>query len=292
MIHNNVDEAKKQKSACGGDSQQNHHIKQQQQNEMMQKSLKKIKNKLFVLSGKGGVGKSSVSANLAVSLAKKGFKTGLMDVDLHGPSIAQMFGITGMLDMSSEEKQLLAPSKIMDNLSVVTIQALMQDKDQAVIWRGPAKTGMINQFIANVDWGELDFLVIDAPPGTGDEPISVAQAIPDAQAIIVTTPQEVALADIRKSISFCKTVKLKTLGIVENMGAFKCPHCDESIELFSSGGGKATAEQFGLTFLGSIPFDINVGKSGDSGKPLMMQEIDNEFAKNFENIVANITKQL
>jgi ATP-binding protein involved in chromosome partitioning len=292
MIHNSVNDAKKQTSGCGGGSNQDQHIRQQQQNEMIQNSLKKIKNKLLVLSGKGGVGKSSVSSNLAVSLAKKGFKTGLMDVDLHGPSIAQMFGITDLLDMASEKKQLLAPSKVMDNLSVVTIQALMQDKDQAVIWRGPAKTGMINQFIANVDWGELDFLIIDAPPGTGDEPISIAQAIPDAKGIIVTTPQEVALADIRKSISFCKTVKIKTLGILENMGAFKCPHCTESIELFSSGGGKATAEQFGLNFLGSIPFDINIGKSGDSGKPLMMQEADSEFSKNFEKIVANITKQL
>jgi Mrp family chromosome partitioning ATPase len=292
MIHKSVNDAKQGSSGCGGNTQQNQHIKQQQQNEMMKKSLKKIKTKLFVLSGKGGVGKSSISSNLAVSLAKKGFKTGLMDVDLHGPSIAQMFGITGLLDMSSEEKQLLAPKKVMDNLAVVTIQALMQDKDQAVIWRGPAKTGMINQFIANVDWGELDFLVIDAPPGTGDEPISVAQAIPDAQAIIVTTPQEVALADIRKSISFCKTVKLNTLGILENMGAFKCPHCNESIELFNSGGGKATADQFGLNFLGSIPFDLNVVKSGDSGTPLMMQETDSEFAKNFESIVSNITKQL
>ncbi len=292
MIHKNVDEAKQGAGGCGHSAQQGQHIKQQQQKEMMQKSLKKIKNKLFVLSGKGGVGKSSVSSNLAVSLAKKGFKTGLMDVDLHGPSIAQMFGITELLDMASEEKQLLAPQKVMDNLVVVTIQALMQDKDQAVIWRGPAKTGMINQFIANVDWGELDFLIIDAPPGTGDEPISVAQAIPDAKGIIVTTPQEVALADIRKSISFCKTVKLDTLGIVENMGAFKCPHCNESIALFNSGGGKATAEQYNLTFLGSIPFDLDVVKAGDSGEPLMMQGTDSEFAKNFETIVENITKQL
>ena len=292
MIHKNVDEAKKGASGCGGSAQQQQHIKQQQQQEMMKTSLNKIKNKLFVLSGKGGVGKSSVSANLAVSLAKKGFKTGLMDVDLHGPSIAQMFGIKDMLDMSSENQQLLAPKQVMDNLTVVTIQALMQDKDQAVIWRGPAKTGMINQFIANVDWGELDFLVIDAPPGTGDEPISVAQAIPDAQAIIITTPQEVALADIRKSISFCKTVKLKTLGIVENMAAFKCPHCNETIALFNSGGGKATAEQFGLNFLGSIPFDLNVVTSGDKGTPLLTDDTDSDFAKNFESIVANITKQL
>jgi ATP-binding protein involved in chromosome partitioning len=291
MIHKNVDEAKKT-GGCGGGAQNAQQIQQHQQQERMKESLGKIKNKLFVLSGKGGVGKSSVSANLAVSLAKKGFKTGLMDVDLHGPSIAQMFGVTGLLDMASEEKQLLAPKKVMDNLSVVTIQALMQDKDQAVIWRGPAKTGMINQFIANVDWGELDFLVIDAPPGTGDEPISVAQAIPDAQGIIVTTPQEVALADIRKSISFCKTVKLKTLGIVENMASFSCPHCNEAIDLFNTGGGKATAEQFGLTFLGSIPFDLDVVKSGDKGEPLLTNSTDSKFAKDFESIVENITKQL
>ncbi len=293
MIHKSVNDAKQGgSSGCSGSAQPDQHLKQQQQKDMIKQTLEKIKNKLFVLSGKGGVGKSSVSSNLAVSLAKKGFKTGLMDVDLHGPSIAQMFGITDMLDMASEEKQLLAPKKVMDNLYVVTIQALMQDKDQAVIWRGPAKTGMINQFIANVDWGELDFLIIDAPPGTGDEPISVAQAIPDAQGIIVTTPQEVALADIRKSISFCKTVKLKTLGIVENMSGFKCPHCNEAIELFNSGGGKATAEQFNLNFLGSIPFDLNVVKSGDSGKPILMNETDSEFAKNFETIITNITKQL
>ncbi|MCD4742001.1 MAG: Mrp/NBP35 family ATP-binding protein [Desulfobacteraceae bacterium] len=292
MIHKSVNEAKKGTSGCGSSAQQQQHIKQQEQGEMMKQALKKIKNKLFVLSGKGGVGKSSISSNLAVSLAKKGFKTGLMDVDLHGPSIAQMFGIKDMLNMAPGDKQLLAPKQVMDNLTVVTIQALMQDKDQAVIWRGPAKTGMINQFVANVDWGELDFLVIDAPPGTGDEPISVAQAIPDAQAIIVTTPQEVALADIRKSISFCKTVKLKTLGIVENMGSFKCPHCNESIALFNTGGGKATAKQFGLNFLGSIPFNLEVVKSGDSGIPLLTEATDNEFAKNFETIVANITKQL
>ena len=292
MIHKNVDEAKKVASGCGGSAQQQQHIKQQQQQDMMKQTLKKIKNKLFVLSGKGGVGKSSVSANLAVSLAQQGFKTGLMDVDLHGPSIAQMFNITELLDMSSEDKQLLAPKKVMDNLTVVTIQALMQDKDQAVIWRGPAKTGMINQFIANVDWGELDFLVIDAPPGTGDEPISVAQAIPDAQGIIVTTPQEVALADIRKSISFCKTVKLKTLGIVENMAGFRCPHCNEPIELFSSGGGEKTAKAQGLTFLGSLPFDTRVVESGDKGSPLMFKEEDTEFTKAFDKIVENIIKQL
>jgi Mrp family chromosome partitioning ATPase len=168
----------------------------------------------------------------------------------------------------------------------------MQDKDQAIIWRGPAKTGMIKQFVGSVEWGELDFLIIDAPPGTGDEPISVVQTIPDVKAVIVTTPQEVALADVRKSISFCRTVKIETLGIVENMGPFKCPHCNEVIALFKSGGGEATAKKEGLKFLGSIPFDMAVVNSGDEGIPMMMQNKPSSFSKAFETIVENITKQL
>jgi Mrp family chromosome partitioning ATPase len=143
-----------------------------------------------------------------------------------------------------------------------------------------------------VDWGELDFLIIDAPPGPGDEPLTVVQTIPDALGVIVTTPQEVALADIRKSISFCKTVHLKTLGIVENMASFKCPHCNEPIDLFSSGGGERTAKSQGLTFLGSIPFDTQVVVSGDKGVPMMFQDEETEFTKAFESIVKNITKQL
>ncbi len=291
MIHDSVDNAKKGSSGCpsqGG--QQDMAARQKLEDEAIKISLSKIKHKIFVLSGKGGVGKSSVSANLAASLSKKGYKTGLMDVDVHGPSIAHMLGLTELLDMS--DNKLLLPKKINENLKVVSVQALMQDKDQAIIWRGPAKTGMIRQFISSVDWGELDFLIIDAPPGTGDEPLTVVQTIPEALGVIVTTPQEVALADIRKSISFCKTVHLKTLGIVENMAGFKCPHCNEPIDLFSSGGGEKTAKDKGLEFLGSIPFDTDVVASGDSGVPLMLQDKETNFSKNFGIIVENILKQL
>ena len=288
MIHDNVDQAKKKGAGCP--SQNRQATQEQQQEQMIQDSLARINNKIFVLSGKGGVGKSSVSANLAVSLAKKGFKTGLMDVDLHGPSIAQMFNITELLDIN-QNKQLL-PKQVGDNLKVVSIQALMQDKDQAIIWRGPAKSGMIKQFVGSVAWGDLDFLIIDAPPGTGDEPLTVVQTIPDAQAVVVTTPQEVALADVRKSISFCRTVKMKTLGIVENMGPFTCPHCNETIELFKSGGGERTAKKEGLNFLGTIPFDINVVKSGDAGKPLTLEDSHGPFSKAFEGVVARITENL
>ncbi|MCP4021164.1 MAG: Mrp/NBP35 family ATP-binding protein [Desulfobacteraceae bacterium] len=288
MIHDSVDNAKKTQGcpSQGGDMAE----KQKQQQEMIKASLAKIKHKIFVLSGKGGVGKSSVSANLAASLAKKGYKTGLMDVDVHGPSIAHMLGITELLDIS--ENKMLLPKKVTENLTAVSVQALMQDKDQAIIWRGPAKTGMIQQFVGAVDWGELDFLIIDAPPGTGDEPLTVVQNIPEALGVVVTTPQEVALADIRKSISFCKTVRLKTLGIVENMAGFKCPHCNEPIDLFKNGGGEKTAKSQGLNFLGSIPFDTQVVISGDSGVPIMMQDQETEFTKAFDKVVNNIIERL
>ena len=288
MIHKSVEDAKKQSGSFS--SQAGPKSQEEQQQEMIQTTLAKIKNKIFILSGKGGVGKSSVSANLAASLSAKGFKTGLMDVDLHGPSIAQMMGMTELLDIS--EDQRLLPKKITENLSVVSIQALMQDKDQAIIWRGPAKTGMIKQFIGSVDWGDLDFLIIDAPPGTGDEPLTVVQTIPEARAVVVTTPQEVALADVRKSISFCRTVKIEILGLLENMGPFKCPHCDKTIALFKSGGGERTAGKEGINFLGSIPFDTEVVESGDNGLPIVLQDKNNIFSLAFESVVRNIIKKL
>ncbi|MFO7884519.1 MAG: Mrp/NBP35 family ATP-binding protein [Desulfobacteraceae bacterium] len=288
MLHDSVDSAKKEGGQCS--AQQKQKMMEQQQEEMISSCLSRIKNKIFVLSGKGGVGKSSVSANLAATLAKKGFKTGLMDVDLHGPSIAQMFGMTELLDVN-QNKQLI-PKQGADNLKIVSIQALMQDKNQAIIWRGPAKTGMIKQFISSVDWGDLDFLIIDAPPGTGDEPISVVQMIKDAKALVVTTPQEVALADVRKSISFCRTVKIETLGIIENMGPFECPHCGKTIELFKSGGGEKTARAERLNFLGSIPFDLDVVISGDEGSPIVLEKPDSNFSKAFDKIVDKISKLL
>jgi len=291
MIHENVDNAKKS-SGCpsqggGGDMAD----KQKEQQAMIKDSLGKIKHKIFILSGKGGVGKSSVSANLAACLSKKGYKTGLMDVDVHGPSIAHMLGLTELLDISPDQ-QLLMPKQVNENLKVVSVQALMQDKDQAIIWRGPAKTGMIQQFIGNVEWGDLDFLIIDAPPGTGDEPLTVVQNIPEALGVIVTTPQEVALSDVRKSISFCKTVKMKTLGLVENMATFKCPHCNEGIDLFKNGGGEKTAKSQGIEFLGSLPFDTRVVASGDNGVPMMFEDTTTEFTTAFDTIVDNILKQL
>ncbi|ACL05690.1 Mrp/NBP35 family ATP-binding protein [Desulfatibacillum aliphaticivorans] len=246
------------------------------QDKIIESSLAKIKNKILVMSGKGGVGKSSVAANIAAGLAKRGKKVGLMDVDLHGPSIAKMMGINSMLDVTPDN--FIMPWSYDKNLKVVSMQALMPEKDHAVIWRGPAKTGVIRQFIADVYWEELDAMVIDSPPGTGDEPLTVAQVVPDAMAVIVATPQEVALADVRKSINFCSTVNMKILGLVENMGGFKCPHCGETIDIFPTGNAKITAQQMNIPFLGSLPFDPDVVKACDNGTPIINLNAKSPFS--------------
>ncbi len=249
-----------------------------------------IRHKILVMSGKGGVGKSSVSAALALGLATKGYHIGLLDVDIHGPSLAGMMGVQGLLDLTPDQRVI--PKPVNTHLKVVSMQSLMQNRDQAVIWRGPAKSGVIRQFVGDVQWGRIDFLVIDAPPGTGDEPLSVAQTIPEAQAVIVTTPQDVALADVRKSINFCRTIQLATLGLVENMGPFACPCCGKSISLFKSGGGQATAEQMEVPFLGSLPFDPNVVKVFDAGQPQRLQESATGFVAAMDRVIEKILKTL
>lgn len=234
----------------------------------LRENLSHIRRKLLVMSGKGGVGKSSVAVHLALALANLGHRVGLLDVDLHGPSIARMLGLKGMLG-SDEDKGCLIPQSYNDRLKVVSIECLLEDRDSAIIWRGPLKHGVIKQFIAEVDWGDLDFLVIDSPPGTGDEPMSVAQSIPDAEAIIVTTPQEIALADVRKSINFCRTMHMAILGLVENMSGFVCPHCGEALDLFSTGGGARTAKEMRILFLGKLPIDPRVVENADKGKTVL-----------------------
>ena len=254
--------------------------------EQARRSLTRIKNKIIVMSGKGGVGKSSVSVNLAIALAGKGSTVGLMDVDVHGPDIPRMLGLKGMLAANANRK--LDPMRYSDNLSAVSIESLMPNKDDAIIWRGPVKHGAIRQFIGEVEWGDLDYLIIDSPPGTGDEPLTVAQLIKDARAIIVTTPQEVALADVRKSINFCRTVNMEILGLVENMSSYTCPHCGKSVDIFGSGGGERTAALAGLKLLGRIPFDPNIVQCGDAGVSYQKQYADAPAARVFEEIAARI----
>jgi len=272
---------------CGHGSCQ-HGAEQDPQDRAIAESLGVIKNKLLVMSGKGGVGKTSVAANLAVALSKKGAKVGLMDIDLHGPDIPRMLGLKGLLDIG--QNNLMVPKPYSKNLRVVSIESLSQDPDEAVIWRGPLKMHVIRQFISDVDWGELDYLIIDSPPGTGDEPLSVAQTITGAKAIIVTTPQEVALADIRKSINFCRTVKMPILGLIENMSGFVCPHCSKPVDLFGSGGGFKTALAMNVPFLGRLPFDPQMVECADAGESYLEKYPDSEMTKGYEQIVETITK--
>jgi ATP-binding protein involved in chromosome partitioning len=274
-IHESVESAQQQKKAPT------------KQDIAVDESLKKIKNKYIVLSGKGGVGKTSTSVNLSMALANRGFNVGIMDVDLHGPDVPRMLGLKGMLDLTKNHK--LNPIRYAENLKVVSIESMIASKDDAIIWRGPLKYSAIRQFIGEVEWGELDFLIIDSPPGTGDEPLTVAQTIRDAKAIIVTTPQEVSLADVRKSISFCRTVKMDILGLIENMSGFTCPHCNKLVDLFGSGGGEKTADTAGIPFLGRIPFDPNVVSCGDNGISFQEKYADAQVTRAFDELADKIS---
>lgn len=251
-------------------------------------SLQKIKHKIMVMSGKGGVGKTSTAVNLSLTLAEAGHRVGIMDVDLHGPDVPRMLGIEGMPELMSNQK--LSPMKYSENLSAMSIESFIPGKDDAIIWRGPMKYSAIRQFIGDVDWGALDFLVIDSPPGTGDEPLTVAQIVADARAIIVTTPQEVALADVRKSINFCKTVKMEIFGLIENMSGLNCPHCGEMIDLFGSGGGERTAKQTGIRFLGKIPFDPKVVACGDSGACYQKVHADTAVSRAYADVAQKLSQ--
>jgi len=249
-----------------------------------------IEHKVMVLSGKGGVGKSTVAVNLAVALAMEGKRVGLLDVDVHGPSVPKLLGIEGAQVQSNGAA--LSPVEVSVHngaLSVMSIGLLLRGRDDAVIWRGPRKHGLIKQFLKDVDWGELDYLVVDAPPGTGDEPLAVAQLIDPADgAVIVTTPQQVAIQDVRRCIMFCRELDVAVLGVVENMSGFICPSCGEHTPIFGSGGGRAMAIEMGVPFLGDIPIDPEVVLSGDSGAPVVRSNTDSETAKAFGVIVQSI----
>lgn len=225
-----------------------------------------FKRKLVVMSGKGGVGKSTVASSIATLLSHQGARVGILDVDLHGPTVSGLFGLRGL--RLASDGNLIHPYCYDENLSIVSIQGLTGDPDAPLIWRGPMKIGVINQLLGDVKWGELDYLVIDCPPGTGDEPLTIAQVIPDAEAVIVTTPQEIALADVRKSIKFCQDVGLKVLGVIENMSGFVCPNCHTLHNIFSTGGGENLAKQYNVPFLGRIPLDPSVVNAGDKSTPL------------------------
>ncbi len=251
-------------------------------------ALSQMKNRLLVFSGKGGVGKSTVAANLALALAQKAMKVGLLDIDIHGPNLAKMLGVEDKtLDISSGT---IRPVEVNENLKLVSMSFLLEDPNLPVIWRGPMKMKVIQQFLGDVKWGELDWLVIDSPPGTGDEPLSVAQLIPATGAVVVTTPQEVSLMDSRKAVAFARKLNLNILGIIENMSGMVCPHCGKRIDLFKEGGGLRAALELGVPFLGKIPLDPQIVSLGDEGKAFIDAQPQSEASQAFMRIVDNIIK--
>jgi Mrp family chromosome partitioning ATPase len=255
--------------------------------QMLQSRMCRIRHKIMVLSGKGGVGKSTVAVNLAASLAMAGKRVGLLDIDIHGPSVPKLLNLAGT-PISGSDNSLnpveleFAPGV----LKVMSIGFLLRNRDDAVIWRGPMKYGVIKQFLTDVEWGDLDYLVVDSPPGTGDEPLAVAQLIEKADgAVVVTTPQEVAVQDVRRCIVFCRQVGLPVLGVVENMSGFSCPKCGERVRIFGADGGRLMAEEMGVPFLGAIPIEPEMVVSGDNGTPMVQAKPHSEAARAFGRIV-------
>jgi ATP-binding protein involved in chromosome partitioning len=257
----------------------------------MKTALRGIKNKILVMSGKGGVGKSSTAVNLALALAQEGKSVGLLDIDIHGPSIPKMLGIEEQRLMNGPNG--LEPVVCLHNLKAISIGFLLESSSDALIWRGPMKTSLIQQFLKDVHWGELDYLIVDCPPGTGDEPLSAVQYLtsaggPVTGAVIVTTPQDVAVLDVQKSITFCHKLELPVFGVVENMSGLTCPHCGESIALFKQDGGRQLAERMKAPFLGSIPIDPAMVIGGDSGKPFMASHGKSPTAEVFRQIAGEL----
>lgn len=254
-------------------------------------ALARIGRKLVVLSGKGGVGKSTVAVNLAVSLSSMaGYRVGLLDIDIHGPSVPKMLGLEGTIMQPSERGKLI-PAEF-GGLKVMSIGFLLPGEADPVIWRGPAKAAAIKQFIGEVEWGDLDYLIVDCPPGTGDEPLTVIQTLEKIHgAVVVTTPQDVALTDVRKSISFCGQLNLPILGVVENMSGLSCPHCGQVVDVFKSGGGEAMAREMLVPFLGRVPLDPKVVTAGDDGAPYSYHQENTEAGKSFAAIVMQILEK-
>lgn len=253
--------------------------------EKIMNKMSKIKHKIVVMSGKGGVGKSTMSVNLAYGLAMRGYKVGILDADLHGPNVPLMLGKEGV-----KLPSIATPLQITDNLSISSLSFFVPDNDP-VIWRGPQKMGAIMEMLEGIEWGEIDFLVVDLPPGTGDETLTIAQNVgPNAKSIIVTTPQEVSILDSRRSVKFSKLVNLKPLGIIENMSGFICPDCGKEVNIFKKGGAEKMAKETNTPFLGSIPMDANVVEAGDNGLPYV--STDSIASRKLNNIVTNLLEQL
>jgi len=250
-------------------------------------ALKDVRHKLVIMSGKGGVGKSTVAANLAMALSMRGRAVGVLDCDIHGPTIPKLLGIEGV--QPSVTGGGIEPVIVPPRLKVMSIGFLLSDRDTPVIWRGPLKMMAIKQFLGEVKWGELDYLIIDLPPGTGDEPLSIAQLLPKPDgALIVTTPQDVALLSVRKSINFARMLNLPVLGLIENMSGLTCPHCGKVIEVFGTGGGRRACTDLTVPFLGCIPLDPMITETGDAGKPFVLESSSSPSVRAFDEIARKV----
>jgi Mrp family chromosome partitioning ATPase len=257
-----------------------------EQRQKLHSRLRRIRHRVVILSGKGGVGKSTVAVNLAASLAMAGKQVGLLDVDIHGPSVPTMLGLENEMIQTGEDGLLPV---VLGNMKIMSLGFLLTSQDDAIIWRGPKKMGVIQQFLGDVLWGDLDFLIIDSPPGTGDEPLSVCQLIGHLDgAVVVTTPQKVAAVDVRKSITFCRKLHLPVIGVVENMAGFACPKCGEVTQILSSGGGRQIAQDMDLTFLGAIPIDPQIAAAADEGRAFVEQYEATPTAKLMQSIIQPI----
>ncbi|MEM4728829.1 MAG: Mrp/NBP35 family ATP-binding protein [Thermoplasmata archaeon] len=250
-------------------------------------ALKDVKHKLVIMSGKGGVGKSTVAANLAVALSMRGHTVGILDCDIHGPTIPKLLGVEGKRPVVTGAG--VEPIPVAPRIKVMSIGFLLSDNDSPVIWRGPLKMMAIKQFLGEVKWGELDYLIIDLPPGTGDEPLSIAQLLPGPDgALIVTTPQDVALLSVRKSINFARALNLPVIGLIENMSGLTCPHCGKRVDVFKTGGGMRACMDLTVPFLGCIPLDPMITDTGDAGRPFVTESMSSPTVKAFEEIARRV----
>lgn len=257
--------------------------------EQIQENLARIHNRLMVFSGKGGVGKTTVAVNLALALSQKNLRVGVLDIDIHGPNVPRMVGVEQPIIETTQEGRI-KPIVTSTGLKVISMAFFLPDGRAPVVWRGPLKMRAITQFLADVDWGELDWLVIDAPPGTGDEPLSIAQMIPGAQALIVTTPQAVSAMDAQRAVEFARLVGLRVVGIVENMSTFICPHCGKATELFPRGSAARMAQEMGVPILARIPFVPAVAIAGDDGRAVVIADPKSAVAELFQNLAARLTE--
>ena len=291
-------------SSCGtqdkapdADAQYEAFKRKNEEAKALQRIFGRIKHTIVVMSGKGGVGKSTVATNLAAAYAAHGKKVGILDADITGPDIPKMLGLEGQKAKVSEtaepKGEVLAPLVGPSGIKVMSSSFLLQSSDQAVVWRGPMKMGLIKEFFMHVDWGELDYLIIDLPPGTSDEPLTIAQFVKDPTGVvIVTTPQEVSLLDISKAVTFARMLKMPILGLIENMSGFTCPHCGKTADIFKKGSAEGAAKKMGLNYLGSIPIDPQITEKGDAGSPFVSDKKgkDSPSVKAFKAIVEKIQK--